>query len=47
MLDSGKRAGACVSLLGIQSSRRVMPGAEDEHIAGDDEPKTFEDLRLS
>ena len=47
MLDSGKRVGVCVCLLGIQSSRRVMPGAEEEHIAGDDKPKTFEDLWLS
>ncbi|THG10112.1 hypothetical protein TEA_000768 [Camellia sinensis var. sinensis] len=34
----------CVCLLGIQSSRRVMPGAEEELIAGDDKPETFEDF---
>ena len=34
-------------LLGIQSSRRIMAGAEEELIAGDDEPETFEDFWLS
>ena len=36
-----KEWGVCVCLLGIQSSRRIMPGDEAELIAGDDEPETL------
>ena len=45
---TGKKGrGVCVCLLGIQSSRRIMPGDEEELIAGDVEPETFEDFWLS
>lgn len=45
---TGKKGrGVCVCLLGIQSSRRIMPGDEEELKAGDVEPETFEDLWLS
>ena len=44
---TGKKDGVCMCLLGIQSSRRIMPGDEEELIAGDVEPETFEDFWLS
>ena len=39
--------GVCVCLLGFQSSRRIMPGDEEELTAGDEDADTFEDFWLS